>query len=369
MTPADHAVADAEGFRACLGLAVAEAVAGRIATVGIVPHRAETGYGYIHMRGGAGRGAANEAVAVDGFVEKPDAAKAASYVASGEYLWNAGVYVVSAAAWLRAMERFRPDILAAVTAAVEGGARDGVFFRLAAAPFRGSPAESVDFAVMEPAASSPDFQCTVIPYRGGWSDVGSWHAVWEQGSRDANGNVLSGDVVAEGTRGSLLLSEGRLVAALGCTDLVVAETADAVLVADLRASQGLSAFVRHIKQGGREEAVIHRRVHRPWGSYESLARGGQYQVKRLTVKPGKQLSLQLHRRRAEHWIVVSGTAAVVRGDEAFTLEANESVFIPRGTRHRLGNPRDVPLEVIEVQTGDYFGEDDIERFADDFGRQ
>jgi mannose-1-phosphate guanylyltransferase/mannose-6-phosphate isomerase len=365
MMPADHAIEDRDAFRACLRSACEQARAGCIATLGVVPRRPETGYGYIRVRAGAGEAGA---LPVEGFVEKPDADTAAAYAASGEYLWNSGVYVLRAGVWLRAIGRFRPDILAACEAAVARGARDGDFFRLDAASFRGSPSESVDFAVMEPASADAGFECRVVPYGGGWSDVGSWQAVWEQGRRDENQNVLSGDVAAQDTHNSLLLSEGRFVAALGCDNLVIAETADAVLVADLRASQGLSAFVRHMKESGREEALIHRRVYRPWGSYESLVRGDNYQVKRLVVRAGRKLSLQLHQRRAEHWVVVRGTAAVIRGEEALTLRENESVFIPPGTKHRLGNEGEVPLEVIEVQTGDYLGEDDIVRFADDFGR-
>lgn len=363
MLPADHAVANRARFAKSVARACAEAAKGKIATIGVVPEGPETGYGYIH---GIGKGSVR---VVDRFVEKPKPAAARTFVKSGRYLWNSGIYVVKASVWLRALRRFRPDIHRACVDAVEAGERDGTFFRLGAKAFRGSPSDSVDYAVMEQAAGDPEFECVVVPFSGGWSDVGSWSAVRERGKQDRGGNVTSGDVVLEGTRNSAVFAEGRLVAALGCDNLVIAETADAVLVADLGAAQSLSSFVRGLKKANREEALIHKRVYRPWGSYEQLASGPQYQVKRLIVKPGKKLSLQSHKHRSEHWVVVTGTATVVKGEQTITLQPNESVYLPQGTKHRLGNDGDTPLEVIEVQTGGYLGEDDIVRFEDAFGRK
>jgi mannose-1-phosphate guanylyltransferase/mannose-6-phosphate isomerase len=363
MLPADHAVANRTRFAKCVARACAEAAKGKIATIGIVPESPETGYGYIH---GVGKGAVRS---VDRFVEKPGVAKAKKLVKSGEYLWNSGIYVVKPSVWLRAIRRFQADIHRACVDAVEAGERDGAFFRLGAQAFRKSPSDSVDYAVMERAAGDPEFKCVVVPFSGGWSDVGSWSAVRERGKQDRGGNVTSGDVVLEGTRNSAVFAEGRLVAALGIENLVIAETADAVLVADLDAAQSLGSFVHGLKGAKREEALIHKRVYRPWGSYEQLVTGPNYQVKRLIVKPGKKLSLQSHKHRSEHWVVVTGTATVVKGEQTLTLRENESVYLPQGTKHRLGNDGDAPLEVIEVQTGDYLGEDDIVRFDDAFGRK
>ncbi|MGH8629672.1 MAG: mannose-1-phosphate guanylyltransferase/mannose-6-phosphate isomerase, partial [Burkholderiales bacterium] len=365
----DQYVDDAEGFMACLWLACEEAARGRIATLGVVPLRVETEYGYIHVTGGARRtGAAPIALAADRFVEKPDAATANEYLQSGEYLWNSGVFVMRSSVWQRALRRFRPDIYDACVAAVAAGSRDGDFFRLGRAEFSVCPGVSIDYAVMEHAVGDAEFECVVVPFAGRWSDAGSWYALWESGTRDDRGNLLGGDVIATDTRNSVVMSQDRLVVALGCEDMVIAETADAILVAALASSQALAGIVRDLKKENRHETITHRCVYRPWGSYESLASGSNYQVKRLTLNPGNRLSLQMHRRRAEHWVVVRGTATVVRGEERLTLRANESIYIPRDTRHRLANDTDFPLEVIEVQTGEYLGEDDIVRFDDDFGR-
>jgi mannose-1-phosphate guanylyltransferase/mannose-6-phosphate isomerase len=366
MLPADHFIDDNAAFLRCLDAARAAAESGAIVTIGVVPTRAETGYGYIRA---AATGSDRESVMpVLRFVEKPDAATAAEFLRSGEYLWNSGVFVLRKSVWLRAIEKYRPDIHAAAAAAVDSGIGSDPFFRLGRPAFQNCPAESVDYAVMEPASGDPEFRCAVAPFDGGWSDMGSWQAIWEDQCRDSNGNLLSGDVFADNTRSSLIMSEGRLIAAVGCDNVVIAETADAVLVAGMDAAQSVSGLVQALKSRKREEAVSHRRVFRPWGSYESIARGTNYQVKRLHLPPGRRLSLQLHHRRSEHWIIVAGTATVVRGDETLLLKENESVHIPKETRHRLGNDTDAPLEVIEVQTGDYLGEDDIVRFDDDFGR-
>lgn len=372
MLPADHLIEDAAQFFACIQRACAEALEGKIATLGIVPTRAETGFGYIRYGGPAAGAAAAvgtpPAYVIERFVEKPDHASAEEYCRSGQYLWNSGIYVVRSSVWLNAIRCFEPAIGRAAAAAVGAAARDGEFLRLGRDEFLASPAASIDYAVMERAAGDPAWRCSVVPCRAGWADFGSWQVLWEQGDKDPQGNVILGDVVTDYTRDSLLLSQGRMVAVIGCRNIVVAETADAILVADLASSQSLSGFVQRLRQLQREEAVTHRRVYRPWGSFESIIRGSNYQVKCLSLKPGKKLSLQMHHHRSEHWVVVKGIATVIRGDDALALRENESIYIPAGTRHRLGNDGIENLEVIEVQTGDYLGEDDIVRFDDDFGR-
>ena len=390
VTPADHHIADQDRFEACLACACDEAVGGRIVTLGVTPTGPETGYGYIRCArkevnpgsgAGTGKGPAARdsrsgqrrrdlptALPVSGFTEKPDASRATAYLDSGEYLWNSGMFVMKAGVWLRAIGRFRRDILDACTVAVETGRTDGSFFRVGEDAFLKCPAESIDYAVMEKAASDPEFECMVVPFDGGWSDIGSWKSVWELGQKDAASNCTIGNVTLHDTRDSLIVAQDRLVAALGLRGMVVVETPDAVLVADLDESQTLGDLVKRLKRKGRVEATVHRRVYRPWGSYENIVSSDAYQVKCLIVKPGRQLSLQMHHRRAEHWVIVSGIATVVCGEQTLTLRASESVYIPSGTRHRLGNQTGEPLEVIEVQTGSYFGEDDIVRFEDDFGR-
>jgi mannose-1-phosphate guanylyltransferase/mannose-6-phosphate isomerase len=361
--PADHELQDDAGFIGCLGQAIAAASDGSIVTLGVVPTHAETGYGYIRYRpedGGVARLLA--------FVEKPERARAEQFVAAGDYLWNSGVFVLRRSIWYRALQRFAPEVHRQALAAAAAGRTDGVFFRVDRDAFLASPRISVDYAVMEPASADPAFTCRVVPLASGWKDIGSWLAVWEREARDEAGNVRLGDTVVEGTRNSIVLSQGRLVATIGCENVAVVETADAVLVADLAHAQRLSALVERLKPDHGELTVSHRWVHRPWGSYESFDRGERYQVKRLTLHPGRQLSLQRHRHRAEHWVIVRGTATVTRGEDTLTLHANESVYIPQGTVHRLANCGDGPLEVIEVQTGAYLGEDDIERIDDDFGR-
>lgn len=362
--PADHELQDDAGFMACLALAVDAAGDGSIVTLGVVPTHAETGYGYIRFSAREGEPAA----AVRQFVEKPDRARADAFLASGDYLWNSGVFVMRRSTWYRALQRFQPDIHRLGLAAAAGGSVDGLFFRVQREAFLAAPRISIDYAVMEPASNDPEFRCLVVPLASGWKDIGSWLAVWEREAQDASGNVRLGDTVLEGTRNSIVLSQGRLVATLGCENIAIIETADAVLVADLAHAQGLSKLVERLKPEYGELTVSHRMVHRPWGNYESLDRGERYQVKRLTLQPGKQLSLQRHRQRAEHWVIVRGTATVTRGEDRLTLHANESVYIPQGTVHRLANTHDDVLEVIEVQTGAYLGEDDIERLDDDFGR-
>ncbi|MBF8268489.1 MAG: cpsB [Gammaproteobacteria bacterium] len=365
MLPADHVIDDIDGFNKAVSLGVELASQGMLITFGIVPHRAETGYGYI--RGGASL--SNGAYRLQEFVEKPALESAENYVRSGEYFWNSGIFMMRASVWERAIKKFQPDIYAACEKAVTGGSRDGDFLRLHRESFVACPSDSVDYAVMEKICS-PDneFQPVLIALDAGWSDVGSWSAVWEVTEKTVGGNVFRGDVIAEDTESTIVYSEHRLVATVGVSNLLVVETADAVLVGDMTRSQDVKKLVTRLKTDAREELLNHRQVYRPWGSYISIDNGPNFQVKRLIVKPGKKLSLQLHHRRAEHWVVVKGTATVTIGTETFELEKNQSTYIPVETRHRLENKGTEMLEIIEVQSGDYLGEDDIVRFEDDFGR-
>ena len=367
MSPADHYIDDVPSLRKCLQAACEEADRGRLVTLGIVPDAPETGFGYLRCEAGAGNGK-TVAVPLLEFVEKPDEARAREFLATGNYLWNSGIFVMKASVWLDAMARYRPDILETCEAAAARGTADGVFFRPDEGTFLSCAADSVDYAVMEPASTAGEIACRVVPFDGGWSDVGSWSAVWKRGGRSTDNNITRGRVLAMDTQDSMIISQERVVAVLGAKGLIVAETPDAVLVADMTASQSIGRVVSALREQGESAATGHRRVNRPWGSFESVMSAPGYQVKRLTVAPGKQLSLQLHHRRSEHWVVVRGTATVVRGEETLTLRTNESVYIPKETKHRLGNDGEAELEVIEVQTGDYLGEDDIVRFEDDFGR-
>ena len=365
MLPADHLIDDLDSFNKAVNIGIALAGQGMLVTFGIIPRSAETGYGYI--RGGAalGRGAYQ----LREFVEKPAVDVAEKYVRSGEYFWNSGIFMMKASVWERAIKKFRPDIHAHCETAVTGGSRDGDFFRLQRESFVACPAESVDYAVMEKICDSDqEFQPALISMDAGWSDVGSWSAVWEVTEKSAGANVLKGDVIVEDTESTIVISENRLVATVGVNNLLIIETADAVLVGDRGRSQDVKKLVNRMQADAREELLNHRQVHRPWGSYISIDKGPNFQVKRLIVKPGKKLSLQLHHRRAEHWVVVKGTATVTIGTETFELEKNQSTYIPVETKHRLENKGEEILEIIEVQSGDYLGEDDIVRFEDDFGR-
>ena len=358
--PADHVIPDKHIFQAAVARGVELANAGRLVTYGIVPAHAETGYGYIR-RGEALEG--GDAYAVSRFVEKPDAATAQSYVDSGEYYWNSGIFTLRADAWIAEMRRHAPEILAACEAAIATGKRDQDFCRVGKEEFLNSPSDSIDYAVMEKTDMA-----AVVPLDAGWSDVGAWSALWEISARDAAGNVTQGDVLTYDVRDTLVLAQHRCVAAIGLEGAVVIETPDAVLVTHRDRSQDVKEIVSQLKKNGRDEYKFHRRVYRPWGDYEGIDNGARYQVKRLTVKPGAALSLQLHHHRAEHWIVVKGTARVTRGDEVFILSENESTYIPLGVKHRLENPGTIPLEIIEVQSGSYLGEDDIVRFQDVYDR-
>jgi mannose-1-phosphate guanylyltransferase/mannose-6-phosphate isomerase len=369
-TPADHHVRNAGRFcEAVLG-GLAEAQRGAVVTFGIVPDRPETGYGYIETASGAGS-AAGTPVDLLGFREKPDAATAAAYVAGGRHYWNSGIFMLRASVWLKAIGHLAPEILAACTAAVSAARDDGDFVRLDADAFAKSPADSIDYAVMEklPGNKELNIPCRVVPLDAGWSDVGAWDALWQAIDRDGDDNAVKGDVWLEDSHGNLVIAEHGLVACIGCEDMVVVETADAVLIAPKARTQEVKRIVARLKAAGRSEADLHRKVHRPWGWYDSVDNGERFQVKRIVVRPGATLSLQMHHHRAEHWVVVRGTAKVTRGDETLLLAENESTYIPLGVRHRLENPGQIPLEIIEVQSGSYLGEDDIVRFEDNYGRK
>ena len=354
--PSDHVVRDVAGFQRAVRAASAAAEAGALVTFGIVPDAPETGFGYIQAQAGDGLRK------VSRFVEKPDAATAQSYLDAGSYYWNSGMFLFRASRYLEELARFRPDIVGAVRAAHAAARHDGDFVRLDKDAFSACPSDSIDYAVMEKTADA-----MVLPVDIGWNDVGSWSALWDVAERDAHGNAHHGDVIAVDSRNSYAYAQ-RLVALVGVDDIVVVETDDAVLVARKDKVQEVKQVVARLKQEQRSQAVLHREVHRPWGSYDSVDNGGRHQVKRIKVKPGAALSLQMHHHRAEHWIVVSGTAKVTRGDETLLLSENESTYIPLGVKHRLENPGKVPLELIEVQSGSYLGEDDIVRFEDVYGR-
>ena len=357
--PADHAIRDLSAFHAAVQIAAAAARGGQLVTFGVVPHAPETGYGYI-QRGAALAGGWR----IARFVEKPERSKAEEFLATGGYYWNSGMFVFGARQYLEELRRLAPDIAAACEQAYANAQRDLDFTRVEAATFAACRSESIDYAVMERTSNA-----VVVPLDAGWSDVGSWSSLHSACTPDANGNVIRGDVLAEETHDSYLHAESRLVAVVGLNDHVVVETKDAVLVAPRGRVQDVKALVARIRQDGRSEHMLHREVFRPWGSYDSLDSGERFQVKRLSVRPGGVLSLQLHHHRAEHWVVVSGTARITRGEEVFLLEENQSTYIPIGVRHRIENPGKVPLQIIEVQSGGYLGEDDIVRFEDQYGRK
>ena len=362
--PADHVITDAAAFQSAAARGYAHAEAGLLVTFGITPDRPETGYGYIHAP--TGKDAHQGARSISAFVEKPDIATAEEYVATGEYFWNAGIFMMRASVWLEQLGTNRPDILEACRTAFAARSVDHDFLRIGKDAFNTCPADSIDYAVME---KLPQGLGVVIPLEAGWSDVGAWDALWQLGKKDCDNNVLQGDVMAVATRNTLALAQSRLVALVGLDEIVVVETPDAVLVAHKNHMQQIKDIVARLKQEGRTEAIAHRKIHRPWGYYDSIDAGDRFQVKRIVVSPGAALSLQLHHHRAEHWVVVRGTARVTRGDEVFLVSENESTYIPLGTRHRLENPGKVALEMIEVQSGTYLGEDDILRLEDTYGRK
>ncbi len=357
--PADHVIRDIAAFHTAVRAALAAAEAGQLATFGIVASAPETGYGYIE------RGAPSGAVfRIARFIEKPNSERAREFVASGHYYWNSGMFLFRARRYLQELERFAPEMARICEQAFRGAREDLDFLRIDPGLFEACPADSIDYAVMEKTADA-----VVVPLDAGWSDVGSWSSLHAASDADAHGNVTHGDVISEDTQGSYLYSQSRLVAAVGLKDHVVIETKDAVLVAPRERVQDVKKLVLRLKERGRYEHSLHREVFRPWGSYDSLEHGPRFQVKRLKIKPGATLSLQLHHHRAEHWVVVAGTARITRGEEEFLLEENQSTYIPVGVKHRIENPGMIPLEIIEVQSGSYLGEDDIVRFEDRYGRK
>ena len=359
--PSDHLILDVPAFHAAVATALPLAARGALVTFGITPQAPVTGYGYIERGEPISR--SEHSYQVKRFVEKPDLETAQRYVSSGQFFWNSGMFAFQPKRFLEELQRFRPEILAAAKAAWEAGKRDLDFLRLDSAAFTACPSDSIDYAVMERTSASAMVQADI-----GWSDVGSWTALWEAGEKDESGNVVRGDVDVREANGCYIRAEHRMVAALGVRDLVIVETDDAVLVADKSRSQEVKEVVETLARKARTEHVSHRRVYRPWGYYESIDAGQRFQVKRIMVKPGEALSLQMHHHRAEHWVVVSGTARVTRGDEIKLVSENESTYIPIGTKHRLENVGKMPLFLIEVQSGSYLGEDDIVRFEDRYKR-
>lgn len=364
---ADHLIESVDAFQASIRTALALASEGKLVTFGIVPAHPEIGYGYIEQGELVGQGG----YAVNRFVEKPDLATTRDYLACGNYFWNSGMFMFRAARYLQELKRFQPAILEACRKALAAGQQDMHFTRVDADVFSACPDISIDYAVMEPlcdTASAGAEEVVMVPLDAGWSDIGSWSALWEVGTKDVDGNVLKGDVFSQATRNSYVHADSRLVATVGVEDLVIVETKDAVLVAHKDRVQDVKKIVEQLNADGRHEHVNHREVYRPWGMYDSIDGGHRYQVKRITVQPGAKLSVQMHHHRAEHWIVVSGTAKVTNGEKTYLVTENQSTYIPIGQVHALENPGVILLELIEVQSGSYLGEDDIVRFEDLYGR-
>lgn len=367
--PSDHVVVDTHSFQTVVCKGAPLAAEGAIITFGIAPDTSDTGYGFIKVGKAIGRD--NDIYRIARFEEKPESEVAQTYLDDGSYLWNSGVFMMRASIWLSAIEQCRPDILSACQAAWKKQAIDGDFLRVNKLAFEQCPSESIDYAVLEKIAVA-DGQLppgVVIPLAAGWSDVGQWDSLWQVLPKDDTGNASQGDVLLQECRNTLAISEGRLVTCVGVEDLVVIETSDAILVANKNKTQDVKKIVDRLKREGRSEGQLHRKVFRPWGWYDSVDFGERFQVKRIVVHPGAALSLQMHHHRAEHWIVVRGTARVTCGDKTYLITENQSTFIPLGTRHRLENPGCVSLELIEVQSGSYLGEDDIVRFQDIYGRE
>ena len=364
VTPADQTVQNAEAFIGAIQSAVKVADSGAIAILGIKPTGPETGFGYIKQSGAASNlGDFN----VTKFVEKPDLETARAYLDSGDYSWNGGMFVVRASVWIKALNTFRKDILTSTENAFNQSTLDQHFIRPNDQLFLEIPSESVDYAVIDKCPGS-EFEIRVIPLNAGWNDLGTWDAVWQVGEKDQNGNLIQGDALVEASENNLIHSSHRLVSAVGVNNLVIIETADAVMVADRSQSQFVKKIVSQLSDQAREEHILHRKVSRPWGWYDTIDLGDRFKVKRIQVNPGASLSLQIHAKRAEHWVVVKGTAEVTCGDQVITLKENESTFIPLGEKHRLSNPSTDILEIIEVQSGAYLGEDDIVRIDDGYGR-
>ncbi|MEN8174628.1 MAG: mannose-1-phosphate guanylyltransferase/mannose-6-phosphate isomerase [Pseudomonadota bacterium] len=360
--PSDHVIQDPAAFKAAVNTAVEAADHQALVTFGIVPHAAETGYGYIH-RGESTLDHDRACFRVDRFVEKPDRETAETYISSGEYYWNSGMFLFRSSTILDELTNWAPAIVEHARQAVDAAVHDMDFCRLASAPMESCPADSIDYAVMEKTENA-----MVVPLEAGWSDVGSWAALWDIGDKNAQGNVVTGDVWVEDAQNCYLHAENKMIAAVGVSDLVVVETLDGVMVTHRERAQDVKNLVEQLRQADRDEALVHRKVHRPWGYYDSIDDGYRFKVKRIMVKPEASLSLQKHHHRAEHWVVVSGTAEVTCDSETRTLSENQSTYIPLGVTHRLANPGKIPLEIIEVQSGPYLDEDDIVRLDDRYGR-
>lgn len=355
---ADHVILDEAAFTKTVMDAIPLAEAGKLVSFGIVAHEPNTGYGYIKKGESQGSG-----FAVDAFVEKPSIQVANKYLESGDYFWNSGMFLFKASRYLEELKKHRPDIYEACDLSMDGTSKDNDFLRVNESAFNACPSDSIDYAVMENTNDA-----VVVPMDAGWSDIGSWSSLWETSEKDDRGNAIHGDVMIYESNNSYIRTDGKLVAAIGVDDLVIVSTKDVLVVAHKDSSQDVKVVAQQIKSDSRSEWEYHREVYRPWGKYDSIDRGERYQVKRITVKPGAKLSLQMHHQRAEHWVVVSGTAKVTKGDKTFTLSENESTYIPVGEIHALENPGEVSLEIIEVQSGPYLGEDDIVRFEDIYGR-
>ena len=367
VTPADQTVSDALAFTAALQRAITQAADDTIVVLGVTPDKPETGYGYIRTEQSLDSSSNANPFQVTAFVEKPSKGTAEAYLKQGGYFWNAGIFVLRASVWLKALQTFRPDIVQACQAAWAAKKQDVQFIRPGKDEFAAIPSESVDYAVMEHCPGSA-FPIEMVPLDAGWSDLGAWDAVWNVMPKDNHGNAHLGDVLATDSSNTLVHASSRLVSLVGVSNLVIIETADAVLVADKTRSQDVKHIVNQLAQKKREEQTLHRKVHRPWGWYDSIDEGGRFKVKRIQVKPKASLSLQKHHHRAEHWIVVTGTAEITNGEKVLTLTENQSTYIPLGAVHRLANPGTIPLEIIEVQSGSYLGEDDIVRIEDTYGR-
>jgi len=361
---ADHVIEDEATFRQAVVEGSALAEQGKLVTFGIVPQSAHVGYGYIKQ----GEAVNDKAFTVEAFVEKPNLELATEYVNSKQYLWNSGMFLFKASSYLNALEQHRPDILSACKEAMNDLEDDLDFVRIDPVAFEKCSDESIDYAVMEPLCAQDDGVVAVIPLDAGWNDVGSWASLQELADKDSDGNALYGDVITHNTKNTYVRADKKLVMTLGVQDLVIIDTPDALLVSSIEASQDVKKIVDKLKANNRPEATINREVYRPWGKYDSIDNGKRYQVKRITVKPGAKLSVQMHHHRAEHWIVVSGCASVTNGDKTFLLTENQSTYIPIGEVHALENPGKIPLELIEIQSGGYLGEDDIVRFEDIYGR-
>jgi mannose-1-phosphate guanylyltransferase/mannose-6-phosphate isomerase len=367
VTPADQTVQNPAAFQRALQQSIRAAADGGIVILGITPDKPETGYGYIQQSGTAG---AHGEFAVAQFAEKPSLEVAKAYLAGGQHTWNSGMFVLRASTWLKALQHFRPDIATATHAAWQSKTTDASFVRPNKQAFMQVPSESIDYAVMEKCPGS-SYPIHMVPLDAGWNDLGAWDAVWQvnqDGHQDTQGNVVQGDALLADTSNTFIHASSRLVGAVGVSNLIVVETADAVLVAGRSQSQNVKKLVQQLEAQKREELTLHRKVNRPWGWYDSIDEGERFKVKRIQVNPGASLSLQKHHHRAEHWIVVKGTAEITNGDKVLLLTENQSTYIPLGEVHRLANPGTIPLEIIEVQSGSYLGEDDIIRFEDTYGR-